>query len=191
MIHGASLDPLQTDQLFPAMYVLAALALLVLHALQNRSEQIRELQVKWSRALAPYVEHVTSRALTPTARRIRSINAGISGGISQMARRSTYLLPPRLRPAAEEEAELRSSFSEFYEERDEISPSRPTPSRRHVERDSSDSSISQHEVTPLASPERDDAEAGYASGGRGGHVRGGALFGDERSEPLLRNAHPI
>ena len=47
IIHNAGLDPASANRLFPVMYTLAALALLLSHALQNRSEQLREWQLKW------------------------------------------------------------------------------------------------------------------------------------------------
>ena len=45
IIHSPTLDPYKANQIFPIMYLLAAAILCVCHALQNRAEQIRELQV--------------------------------------------------------------------------------------------------------------------------------------------------
>ena len=49
IIHSPTLGVYDADHRFSAMYLLAALALAIIHAVQNRGEQLAELQAsKWS-----------------------------------------------------------------------------------------------------------------------------------------------
>ena len=50
IIHSPTLDPYKANQIFPIMYLLSAAILCVCHALQNRAEQIRELQASCASA---------------------------------------------------------------------------------------------------------------------------------------------
>ena len=74
IIHSKTLDPLQANQLFPAMYLLAAVLLLLCHWAQNRAEQIRELQVQWAAALVQLSERFPT-ALAPAASFIDTLAA--------------------------------------------------------------------------------------------------------------------
>ncbi|KOO28176.1 membrane protein, partial [Chrysochromulina tobinii] len=64
IIHSHKLDPFSANQLFPAMYLLGALILLLCHQLKNREEQIRELQVRWVSSLVELAERFPD-ALAP------------------------------------------------------------------------------------------------------------------------------
>ena len=60
IIHNTTLDPLRANPLFPVMYTLAAVALLLCHASQNKAEQIRELQLRLVRRLIALLERFPS-----------------------------------------------------------------------------------------------------------------------------------
>lgn len=47
IIHSPTLDVEKSNKLFPTMYSIGALVLFACHQMQNRSEQLRELQVRW------------------------------------------------------------------------------------------------------------------------------------------------
>lgn len=44
LIHSPTLNPCKANQLFPAVYLLGASVLWLAHLIQNRAEQIREMQ---------------------------------------------------------------------------------------------------------------------------------------------------
>jgi hypothetical protein len=86
IIHSHKLDPFSANQLFPAMYLLGALILLLCHQLKNREEQIRELQVRWVSSLVELAERFPD-ALAPAqstidqlASRFGLAGVGGSGG---------------------------------------------------------------------------------------------------------------
>merc|ERR1712060_354784 len=61
VIHAPRLDPWASDKRYPLMYLLSALVLLLAHAIQNRAEQLKEMQVRWSRALVKVKDRVVLR----------------------------------------------------------------------------------------------------------------------------------
>ena len=76
IIHNTKLDPFTSNPLFPAMYLLAEASVMLCHASQNRSEQLRELQLKWVRRLIACSERFPStpapirRAITTLGKRL-------------------------------------------------------------------------------------------------------------------------
>ena len=60
-IHSPTLSPYEADHRFTAMYLLAALILGVVHLVQNRGEQLAELQVKWAMRLRPLAARFSAR----------------------------------------------------------------------------------------------------------------------------------
>ena len=97
IIHSRTLDPYTANQLFPVMYTIAAAALLLCHALQNRAEQLRELQVRWGRRLVRLCELCPSAPL-PLKRSVEGL--GVRLGLlkrdssGRIARDHSALEPP-------------------------------------------------------------------------------------------------
>jgi len=58
IIHAPKLDPYTANQLFPAMYLVAAAIALCTHALVNRTEQMREFQIRFVQKLVRLDEYL-------------------------------------------------------------------------------------------------------------------------------------
>ncbi|KAL1519450.1 hypothetical protein AB1Y20_022972 [Prymnesium parvum] len=91
VIHSPILDPSKANQLFPVMYLIGAVFLWISHALQNRAEQMRELQVQLDLYLQPVWRHFQLPA--GARERLHSVSDAVSFAVARV----TTLLPSALR----------------------------------------------------------------------------------------------
>ena len=91
IIHSPVLDPFQANQLFPCMYLLAAALLLLCHTVQNRSEQVREMEVRWAQRLVALASRFP-KPLAPVRHHIDRIaqRFGLSAGAGRRPSREEY-----------------------------------------------------------------------------------------------------
>ena len=207
LIHSRLLDPLQANQLFPAMYLLAALALYLCHLSQNRSEQLRELQLRW----ATWLIH-TAESVPPAVRsywlvemlvvdRIEDMGVGlgllkrdeVSGRVIPRDPSHHSLDPSRREEHDDDDDDPSGALQEAGAEgggSPMAEGSFKCSSLSSFFREAPPDWLTNESNAPSPTPSRQKSPTGNATplGGGSPQLR---PVGDSKAEPLLRNAHPV
>ena len=181
LIHSRVLNPMEADQIFPIMYLIAALALMLCHVAQNRSEQLRELQLDTAERLISLSERLPPWLKTSWLRR-QIDGLGIRLGLLKVDDTSGEILfrdPSRLslHPGAASASggslvppspfKKGSSLTRLF-----FGGRLALGERQHTFVAARDE-VAQQAIGAATAEERNEED------------------GDSKAEPLLKNAHPV